>query len=196
MSSQDNSPASDPSFEMQEAVKTLLSEMGEDPSREGLLNTPLRVSKAMKFLTKGYDEDPAEVINQAVFHEKVDEMVLVKNIEVYSLCEHHLLPFVGKAHVAYLPDEKIIGLSKIARLVEVFARRLQVQERLTSQIAETLQEQLQPKGVAVLMEASHLCMQMRGVEKQNSSMVTSSMLGEFRENPSTRNEFMNAIKNT
>ena len=182
------------SAEMEQAVKTLLQSLGEDPEREGLLDTPARVAKSLKFLTKGYDEDPAEVINQAVFHEKVDEMVLVKNIEVYSLCEHHMLPFIGKAHVAYLPNEKIIGLSKIARLVEVFARRLQVQERLTSQIAETLQEQLQPKGVAVLMEASHLCMQMRGVEKQNSSMVTSSMLGQFRKDPSTRNEFMNAIK--
>jgi GTP cyclohydrolase I len=176
-------------------VKDLLSYVGEDPSREGLARTPYRVAKSLKFLTKGYREDPYAVINNAIFEEHIDEMVVVKDIEIYSLCEHHLLPFVGRAHIAYLPDRKIIGLSKIARVAEIYARRLQVQERLTKQIAETLNDCLKPLGVGVVIEAEHLCMQMRGVQKQNSSMVTSSMLGMFKDNPSTRSEFMTLIKN-
>jgi GTP cyclohydrolase I len=178
------------------AVKTILNEIGEDPSREGLEKTPLRVAKSLKNLTKGYSEDPYEVINNAVFAEDIDEMVVVRDIELYSLCEHHLLPFVGKAHVAYVPAGKIIGLSKIARVVEIYARRLQVQERLTKQIAETLNDCLKPHGVAVVIEAEHLCMQMRGVQKQHSAMVTSSMLGEFKTNLATRSEFMTIIKSS
>lgn len=182
------------SDEMTQAVATLLKEMGEDPEREGLLDTPQRVAKSLKFLTKGYEQDPYDVINNAIFNEDMDEMVVVKDIELYSLCEHHLLPFVGKAHVAYLPQGKIIGLSKIARVVDIYARRLQVQERLTKQIAETLQECLNPLGVAVVIEAEHMCMQMRGVQKQKSSMVTSTMLGAFKTQSATRNEFMTIIR--
>lgn len=181
---------------MLDAVTTILTEIGEDPEREGLEKTPLRVAKSLKYLTKGYREDPFEVINNAVFAEDIDEMVVVKDIEIYSLCEHHLLPFVGKAHVAYVPDGKIIGLSKIARVVEIYARRLQVQERLTKQIADTLSECLKPHGVAVVIEAEHLCMQMRGVQKQHSAMVTSAMLGEFKTNLATRSEFMTIIKSS
>ena len=181
---------------VEDSVKEILTHIGEDPEREGLLKTPHRVAKAYQYLTKGYHQDPYDVINNAIFHEDSDEMVVVKNIEIYSLCEHHLLPFTGRAHIAYIPNGKIIGLSKVARVAEIYARRLQVQERLTKQIAETLQECLQPKGVAVVIEATHMCMQMRGVEKQNSSMVTSSMLGGFKSNPATRNEFMTFIKNT
>ena len=176
------------------AISEILSGIGEDPQREGLLKTPQRVAKAYEFLTKGYFENPQDVINNAVYEEDVDEMIVVKDIELYSLCEHHLLPFIGKAHVAYLPEKKIIGLSKIARLVEIYARRLQVQERLTNDIAKTLDECLNPKGVAVVIEAAHMCMQMRGVEKQNSKMVTSAMLGAFKTNAATRSEFMNFIK--
>lgn len=178
------------------AVKEILLEIGEDPEREGLLKTPQRVAKSLKFLTKGYSEDPYDVINNAIFAEEIDEMVVVKDIEIYSLCEHHMLPFVGKAHVAYLPRGKIIGLSKIARVVDIYARRLQVQERLTKEIAETLQSCLEPHGVGVVIQAEHLCMQMRGVQKQHSSMVTSSMLGQFKDNLATRSEFMTIIKSS
>lgn len=179
---------------IQNHVKDILAYVGEDPSREGLARTPYRVAKSLKFLTKGYREDPYAIINNAIFEEHIDEMVVVKDIEIYSLCEHHLLPFIGKAHIAYLPNRKIIGLSKIARVAEIYARRLQVQERLTKQIAETLSDCLKPLGVGVVIEAEHLCMQMRGVQKQNSSMVTSSMLGMFKDNPATRSEFMTLIK--
>ncbi len=175
-------------------VAQILKELGEDVRREGLGRTPERVAKALRFLTSGYEKDVKDVLNDALFVEDYDEIVLVKDIDVFSLCEHHLLPFVGKCHVAYLPGKKIIGLSKIPRLVEMFSRRLQVQERLTSQIAHTLQEVLQPRGVAVVIEATHLCMVMRGVEKQNSKAVTSAMLGAFRERPETRAEFMELIK--
>jgi GTP cyclohydrolase I len=179
---------------MQSLIRELLAELGEDPSREGLLDTPKRVEKALKFLTSGYDMDVDSVLNEALFTVEYSEMVIVKDIDFYSLCEHHLLPFFGKCHVAYIPRTKVVGLSKIPRLVEVFARRLQIQERLTSQIAETIQDKINPLGVAVVMEASHLCMSMRGVEKQNSFAVTSSMLGVFRENARTRMEFLELIK--
>jgi GTP cyclohydrolase I len=174
-------------------VKTMLSEIGEDPQREGLIATPKRVAKAYEFLTSGYHQNIKEVMNKAVFNEKYDEMVLVKNIDFFSLCEHHLLPFYGKVHVAYIPDGKIVGLSKIPRIAEVFARRLQVQERMTKEIAETIEQYLQPKGVAVVAEAFHMCMMMRGVEKQNSSATTSSMLGVFKEDARTRVEFLELI---
>jgi len=179
---------------MQSLIKQLLAELGEDPTREGLLNTPKRVEKALKFLTSGYDMDVDEVLNDALFTVDYSEMVIVKDIDFYSLCEHHLLPFFGKCHVAYIPRTKVIGLSKIPRLVEVFARRLQIQERLTSQIAETIREKIGPLGVAVVIEATHLCMSMRGVEKQNSFAVTSSMLGAFRDNARTRMEFLELLK--
>lgn len=181
--------------EMEEAVKTLLRGLGENPQRQGLKLTPKRVVESLFFLTKGYNENPKKIINNAIFDEKHDEMIVVKDIVIYSLCEHHLLPFFGRAHVAYLPNRRVIGLSKIARLVELFARRLQVQERMTQQIAETLQKALRPKGTAVVIEAEHLCMQMRGVEKRGSVMVTSAMLGAFRNNLSTRSEFISIIKN-
>ncbi len=174
-------------------ISELLTAVGEDPTRDGLLKTPTRFLKAFKFLTQGYDKNPTEIIHQALFDAEYSEMVIVKNIELYSLCEHHLLPFFGKCHVAYIPNGKIIGLSKIPRLVDAFARRLQVQERLTSQIAEALMTHLKPLGVGVVMEANHLCMMMRGVEKQNSYTTTSSLLGDFR-NPATRTEFFNLIK--
>lgn len=174
-------------------VSDLLAHLGEDPSREGLKKTPLRVEKSLEFLTKGYFEDPFKVLNGAVFTEEYSEMVVLKNIKIFSLCEHHLLPFVGVAHVAYLPDKKIVGLSKIARLVEVYARRLQVQERMTMQIAETIQKVLDPRGVGVVIKAEHLCMQMRGIEKQESVAITSAMLGMFRTRLETRAEFMNLI---
>jgi GTP cyclohydrolase I len=179
---------------MQSLIRELLAELGEDPTREGLLNTPKRVEKALKFLTSGYDMDVDQVLNDALFTVDYSEMVIVKDIDFYSLCEHHLLPFFGKCHVAYIPKNRVIGLSKIPRLVEVFARRLQIQERLTSQIAETIREKINPLGVAVVMEATHLCMSMRGVEKQNSFAVTSSMLGGFRDNARTRMEFLELIK--
>jgi GTP cyclohydrolase I len=175
-------------------IEQLLKELGEDAYREGLERTPDRVEKALRFLTAGYRMDVQAVLNDALFVEEYDEMVVVKDIDFFSLCEHHLLPFMGKCHVAYMPRRKIVGLSKIPRLVEVFSRRLQVQERLTTQIAGTLDEVLQPRGVAVVMEATHLCMVMRGVEKQNSKAVTSAMLGAFRDRPETRAEFMELIK--
>jgi GTP cyclohydrolase I len=179
---------------MQTLIKQLLAELGEDPTREGLVNTPKRVEKALKFLTSGYDMDVDEVLNDALFTVEYSEMVIVKDIDFYSLCEHHMLPFFGKCHVAYIPRHKVIGLSKIPRLVEVFARRLQIQERLTSQIAETIREKTGPLGVAVVVEATHLCMSMRGVEKQNSFAITSSMLGAFRDNARTRMEFLELLK--
>jgi GTP cyclohydrolase I len=179
---------------MQDLIRQLLAELGEDPTREGLLDTPKRVEKALTFLTSGYSMDIDRVLNDALFTVEYSEMVIVKDIDFYSLCEHHLLPFFGKCHVAYIPQNKVIGLSKIPRLVEMFARRLQIQERLTSQIAETILETIHPIGVAVVMEATHLCMSMRGVEKQNSFAVTSSMLGAFRDNARTRMEFLELIK--
>jgi GTP cyclohydrolase IA len=175
-------------------VEQLLQELGEDARREGLARTPERVEKALRFLTSGYRQDVGDVLNEALFVEDYDEMVVVKDIDFFSLCEHHLLPFIGKAHVAYMPNKKIVGLSKIPRLVEMYSRRLQVQERLTTQIANTLNEVLQPRGAAVVMEAVHLCMIMRGVEKQNSKAVTSAMLGVFRDRSETRAEFMELIK--
>jgi GTP cyclohydrolase I len=178
---------------MENSVRELLKSIGEDPEREGLQKTPERFRKAMEFLTKGYSQDPVEVINGAIFHEKYDEMIVVKDIEIYSLCEHHLLPFFGRVHVAYIPNGKIVGLSKLARIAEIFSRRLQVQERMTEQIAHTIWDTLSPKGVGVVVEAKHLCMVMRGVQKQNSSMITSSMLGEFLTSPSTRQEFLRFI---
>ena len=179
---------------MQELIRQLLADLGEDPTREGLVNTPKRVEKALKFLTSGYDANIDEVLNGALFTVDYSEMVIVKDVDFYSLCEHHLLPFFGKCHVAYIPTTKVIGLSKIPRLIDVFSRRLQVQERLTSQIAETIREKIAPLGVAVVMEATHLCMSMRGVEKQNSFAVTSAMLGTFRSDPRTRSEFLELIK--
>src|SRR6266849_4862029 len=175
-------------------VAKLLKELGEDVQREGLDKTPERVEKALRYFTSGYGQDIKEVLNGAMFVENYDEMVIVKDIDFFSLCEHHMIPFFGKAHIAYMPRKKIVGLSKIPRLVEMYSRRLQVQERLTTQIANTLNEALQPRGVAVVMEAIHLCMLMRGVEKQNSKAITSAMLGAFRDRPETRAEFMELIK--
>ena len=175
-------------------TRSLLEEIGEDPSREGLLNTPLRVAKAWKELSKGYNQDLDKLINNAVFKEDYDQMVMVKDIGFYSMCEHHLLPFFGHAHVAYIPDGKIIGLSKIPRMVDMFARRLQVQERMTQEIAAIIDDSLSPKGVAIIIEAQHMCMQMRGVQKKNSYMTTSSMLGIFRTDNKTRKEFLDLIK--
>jgi GTP cyclohydrolase I len=180
--------------EAENAVRSILSFVSEDPEREGLQKTPRRVAKAFEFLTSGYQQDPAAVINDALFTEDYQEMIVCKDVDFYSLCEHHLLPFIGKAHVAYLPKNHIIGLSKIARVVEMFARRLQVQERMTTQIANTLLEHLDPLGVAVVLEAEHLCMRMRGVEKQNSWVTTSAMLGVFRTNVETRQEFMTLLR--
>ncbi len=179
---------------MENLIRGLLLEIGENPEREGLLKTPKRVKEMYQYLSRGYREDPKQLINEAIYEQQYDEMILVKDIEVYSLCEHHLLPFFGKAHVAYIPNGKIIGLSKIPRLVDMFARRLQVQERLTVEIANVIQENLKPRGVAVVIEAQHLCMLMRGVEKQNSVAVTSEMLGRFRSDSKTREEFMSLIK--
>ena len=178
---------------VEKLVKDFLQEIEEDPGREGLLETPGRVAGAYEFLTSGYQMNVEEVMNEAVFNEKYDEMVLVKNIDFYSLCEHHLLPFYGKAHVAYIPNGKIIGLSKIPRIVEIFSRRLQVQERMTQEIADTLENYLQPKGVAVVAEAFHMCMMMRGVQKQNSSATTSAVHGVFKDDARTRSEFINLI---
>jgi GTP cyclohydrolase I len=179
---------------MHDLIRQLLSEIGEDPNREGLLKTPVRVEKALKFLTSGYAADIDEVLNDALFTVDYSEMVIVKDIDFYSLCEHHLLPFYGKCHIAYIPSTRVIGLSKIPRLVDVFSRRLQIQERLTNQIADTIREKIAPLGVAVVMEATHLCMSMRGVEKQNSIALTSAMLGAFRTNARTRIEFLELIK--
>jgi len=175
-------------------IKQMLEELGEDPQREGLLRTPKRVDAALRYLTRGYSQSVEEILNDAIFTEECEEMVLVRNIEFYSMCEHHMLPFYGRAHVAYLPKGKIIGLSKVPRLVDMFARRLQVQERLTNQIAGTLMEVLHPYGVAVVLEGKHLCMMMRGVEKQNSFVTSSAMLGEFKKDRATRMEFLNLIK--
>ncbi len=172
----------------------ILKGLGEDPSREGLIKTPERVAKALQFLTHGYDLNPDEIINQAIFHEEYSEMVIVKDIEVYSMCEHHMLPFFGKAHVAYIPDGKIVGLSKIPRVVDAYARRLQVQERLTIEIRDCIQRTLKPKGVAVVIECAHMCMQMRGVQKQNSTTTSSAFTGLFLNNDSTRKEFINLIQ--
>lgn len=178
---------------VQKFITDLLKELGEDPKREGLVNTPKRVAKAYEFLTTGYKENIKKLLNNAIFNEKYDEMVLVKNIDFYSMCEHHMLPFYGKVHVAYIPDGKIVGLSKIPRIVDMFSRRLQVQERMTQQIADTIDEYLQPKGVAVVSEAFHMCMMMRGVEKQNSSATTSAVHGVFKEDARTRTEFLELI---
>lgn len=179
---------------MKELYRQILTELGEDPNREGLRDTPERAANAMRYLTKGYQEDLNDIINNALFDSEMSEMVIVKDIEMYSMCEHHLLPFLGKCHVGYLPDGKVIGLSKVARIVDFFARRLQIQERLTIEIAHCIRDITGARGVAVFMEARHLCMMMRGVEKQNSLMTTSAMLGEMLENHSSRIEFLNLIK--
>ena len=179
--------------DLQAIVKQLLRQIDPEPEREGLAKTPERVARALAYLTRGYEQDPETIINGALFNEKHSEMIVVKDIDFYSLCEHHILPFVGKAHVAYIPRSHIVGISKIARLVEVFARRLQVQERMTTQIADVISRLLNPLGVGVVLEAEHLCMRMRGVEKQNSIVVTSAMHGSFRDQRETRDEFMNLI---
>ncbi len=180
--------------EIENAYKTIIENLGEDLSRPGLKDTPARAAKAMEFLTKGYEEDIDIIINDALFPTTSNEMVIVKNIELYSLCEHHLLPFIGKCHVAYLPNGSVLGLSKVARIVDVFARRLQIQEHLTQQIAETIQTKTQALGVGVIIESQHMCMMMRGIEKQNSVMTTSCMLGAFREKQSTRSEFLSLAR--
>ena len=188
-STQDRGPAED-------AVRTILRHIGEDPEREGLVRTATRVVQAYEYLTSGYSRDPKQVINGALFtEENYQEIILCRDVDFYSLCEHHLLPFIGKAHVGYLPNRHIVGLSKIARLVEIFARRLQIQERLTTQIAQTIMDEIKPLGVAVVLDAEHLCMRMRGVEKQNSYVTTSAMLGRFRTHLETRQEFMNLLRN-
>ena len=174
-------------------MKKILSKIGEDPSREGLVRTPDRAEKALRFLTSGYQTDVQSIVNGALFNQKVDEMVVVKDIEFYSMCEHHLLPFFGTVHVAYLPKDKVIGLSKIPRIVDMFARRLQLQERLTQDVAQTIQDVLEPRGVGVICEARHFCMMMRGVEKQHSGTITSAMLGAFREGKETRDEFLSLV---
>ncbi len=179
---------------LQDSVRNILANIGEDPDREGLIRTPDRVARMYDELTAGYRIDPVKMINEALFSVDYDEMVVVKDVDFYSLCEHHMLPFLGKAHVAYIPDGKVLGLSKIPRIVEMFARRLQVQERMTSQIANFLQEVINPKGVAVVVEGMHMCAMMRGVKKANASMTTSTMLGIFRENAKTRSEYMDHIK--
>ncbi len=185
---------SDPADPLESHVESMLKELGEDPGRDGLERTPLRVAKSMRFLTSGYQQDPVALLNGALFDVTYDEMVLVKDIDFYSLCEHHMLPFFGRIHVAYIPNGRVVGLSKIPRLVGMFARRLQVQERLTMQIAETIEEHLQPKGVAVVAESIHLCMKMRGVEQQNAFAITSSLKGAFQEDSKTRSEFMELIR--
>jgi len=203
LTTQESDLAAPPGVESPEALaeyaalfRRQLELLGEDPDREGLRRTPERVARAMAFMTQGYHQDPRDVIGEAIFEESHSNMILVRDIELYSLCEHHLLPFVGKAHVAYIPDGRIIGLSKVARLVDVFARRLQVQERLTDQIAQALTDVLQPRGVGVVIEAAHFCMMMRGVEKQNSKTVTSAVLGAFRDDPKTRDEFLRLTQGT
>ncbi|MGA7908052.1 MAG: GTP cyclohydrolase I FolE [Candidatus Sulfotelmatobacter sp.] len=191
-------PASEPttitSASFEDLVREMLIRLSEDPDREGLVRTPERVRKALQFLTKGYSEDPEALLKGALFTVGYDEMVIVKDVEMFSLCEHHMLPFFGKVHVAYIPNGKVIGLSKIPRLIELFSRRLQIQERLTTQIAEAIQEVIEPQGVGVVIEARHLCMMMRGVEKQHSAAVTSSMLGCFRDEEQTRQEFLSLIR--
>ena len=179
---------------LEELTREMLLRLGEDPSRDGLVRTPERAARALEFLTKGHKENPKKILQDALFDVTYDQMVIVKDIEMFSLCEHHMLPFFGKVHIAYLPKGKVIGLSKMARLVDVFARRLQVQERLTTQIAETIQSAIQPLGVGVVVEARHLCMMMRGVEKQHSSAITSAMLGAFRDEQETREEFLSLIR--
>lgn len=178
---------------MEDAYRKIIEGCGEDLNRPGLIDTPKRAAKAMSFMTRGYQQNIEEVINQALFPSSSREMVIVKDIELYSMCEHHLLPFIGKAHVAYIPNGKVLGLSKVARIVDMFARRLQIQEQLTAEIAETIHAVTGAAGVGVIIEAKHMCMMMRGVEKQNSSMKTSSMLGTFRDNPSTRTEFLSLV---
>ena len=178
---------------IEDAVKVILENVGENPNREGLLKTPLRVAKSFEFLTSGYSKDPKEILNSALFTSSNDEMVLVRDIEFYSLCEHHLLPIIGKVHVAYIPDGKVVGLSKIPRVVEVFARRLQIQEQLTEQIADAIDEAIKPKGVAVVVQARHMCMEMRGVQKINSTTISSALRGLFKSDLRTRNEFFNLI---
>jgi GTP cyclohydrolase I len=179
---------------MEKEYKSIIEQLGENANREGLLKTPERVAKSMKFLTSGYNINPDELINQAIFHEEYSEMVLVKNIDIYSLCEHHMLPFFGKAHVAYIPNGKIVGLSKIPRVIDAYSRRLQVQERLTIEIRDCIQRTLEPKGVAVVIECCHMCMQMRGVQKQNAQTTTSAFTGLFLSNDSTRKEFINLVQ--
>ena len=184
------------SLSTENLYRELLSRIGEDPTRDGLLETPKRMAKSMAFLTRGYTMDVSQVLHNALFDVDYDEMVIVKDIEFYSMCEHHLLPFFGKAHIAYVPNGKVIGLSKIPRLVDMFSRRLQVQERLTREVAEAIEEAIQPQGVAIIMEAQHLCMMMRGVEKQHSATTTSAMLGVFKTQLQTRNEFLSLVKRT
>lgn len=179
---------------LEQFYRGIIENIGEDPNRDGLKDTPKRAAKALGFLTKGYHESIDDIVNNAIFESSMDEMVILKNIELYSLCEHHLLPFIGKCHVAYMPTGKVIGLSKIARIVDLFARRLQIQERLTEEIAQTVLRVTEASGVGVIIEARHLCMMMRGVEKQNSVLTTSMMLGSFREQPTTRMEFLNLIQ--
>ncbi len=185
---------SDPTDPIESHVEALLKELGEEPGREGLARTPQRVAKSLRFLTQGYRQDPLAILNDATYQVGYDEMVIVKDINVYSLCEHHILPFIGRAHVAYIPNGRVVGLSKIPRLVDMFSRRLQVQERLTTQIGEALEEVLKPKGVGVVVEAIHLCMMMRGVSQQNAFAITSSLRGEFETDPKTRSEFMELIR--
>lgn len=187
-------PNGDPPDPIESLIEAMLKELGEDPGRDGLVKTPSRVSKAMRFFTQGYKQDPAAILTGALFDVDYDEMVLVKDIDFYSLCEHHMVPFFGRVHVGYIPNGKVVGLSKIPRTVELFARRLQVQERLTMDIAQTLESVLQPKGVGVVVEAKHLCMMMRGVEKQNSFAITSSLRGSFESDPKTRSEFMELMR--
>jgi GTP cyclohydrolase IA len=187
-------PATLTSATYEELVREMIIRLGEDPDREGLSRTPARVEKAMQFLVKGYQDDPEALLRGALYTVSYDEMVIVKDVEMFSLCEHHLLPFFGKVHVAYIPNGKVIGLSKIPRLIDAFSRRLQIQERLTTQIAEAIQNAIEPQGVGVVIEARHLCMMMRGVEKQHSSAVTSSMLGSFRSEEETRTEFLSLIR--
>lgn len=179
---------------LQKMIKTLLKELGEDPDREGLRDTPDRVVKSLQYLTRGYQQDPETIINSAIFHEESNHMVIVRDIEIYSMCEHHMLPFYGRCHIGYIPQGKVFGVSKLARLVDCYARRLQLQERLTNQVAEIIREKINPEGVGVIIEAKHLCMMMRGVQKQNSCMVTSAMLGSFHNSVATRNEFLQLVK--
>lgn len=191
-----NRPEFDPSTSIivEEQFRAIIEAIGENPEREGLLKTPHRAAKAMEFLTQGYEQDLSEIVNDAIFASSNDEMVIVRDIELYSMCEHHLLPFIGKCHVAYLPAGKVIGLSKIPRIVDMFARRLQIQENLTKQIGDSIQQVTDAHGVAVVIEAKHLCAMMRGVEKQNSSMITSMMVGRFRDDPRTRQEFLSLLR--